>query len=973
MVSILLLLIFSFSYSQSDNCKGYTLTIGGWGNENPNNPNYQLLANNFAGAFPNGLTVGCSSGYQLHFTSAAAIRDYLPAGGPSLALTTNYTNPATIDLKNTLASQLIAVKLAVGIDEYNPNYSSAVTTIGNQIFTSGIFAGMTVNQFLALADNFMGGCGNSLYSGDDFNAVATAINENFDAGINDNGYLSCCALKVTLSGNNITCFGDGTVLHANISGSSSPQIQWYKDNVLIVGANSADLAVTEGNHNYKVKVTDGNCNDSDSKYITEPAKIVFSVKPYNNACFGETRQVELQNISGGTLTGGQSYSIVWTNTSTNQQYTGNPVNLTAGFYSVVVSDSKNCHSDSVSVVIAENPKIEVNFSGNISCFGGNTNLVATATGGSGSYSNYIWKDGSGNVVQSGSSNTLQNAVAGNYSVEVIDNIGCASGSVSHQLGQPTEIMLTANAIDTACYQGTSSASVNISGGTVNSVSDYVVKWYQWSGADYNSSVFASGNPVDLPAGKYKVVVSDLNGCSKTLLDIIVSEYPKINVSISGAILCYGQTATLTATANGGTGNYVTYQWTKDGVALSNNSNTLQNAAAGVYTVKVWDSHNCTNPDEAALNLISPTYILFTVNAPDVTCYNGTSHITVNISGGTPFAAPNAPYSVTWSQNGTVVATGNPVDLSVGIYTVSIQDANGCPKTASVTVKQVTCQGTTVTLGGWGAPANGNNWGMYRDNNFASVFNANSNPPYLQIGSGSKIFKFTTALAVKNFLKSGGNPAVLPGSATNPANNKNTLANNVVALTLNVGFDLANPNFGASTTSLGDMIVTSGPMQGCTVKQVLALANQILGGTSTQYSPSAMNAIVDAINNNFDNGTTNNGYLACPCVSTPAPFAKVAPKVIREVKPIVEETQFTVYPNPTKGDINLKFTTEKEETLTVQLFNSSGKMIADLSRNVVRNGNEVTVSYYNYDLFEGLYILTVKSISIQKSFKVIVRK
>mgnify|MGYP003348372583 CR=1 FL=1 len=50
--------------------------------------------------------------------------------------------------------------------------------------------------------------------------------------------------------------------------------------------------------------------------------------------------------------------------------------------------------------------------------------------------------------------------------------------------------------------------------------------------------------------------------------------------------------------------------------------------------------------------------------------------------------------------------------------------------------------------------------------------------------------------------------------------------------------------------------------GYTVQQVLDLANGVLGGSTALPSTltiSDLNAIVDSINKNYDNGTTNSGY------------------------------------------------------------------------------------------------------------------
>jgi hypothetical protein len=81
---------------------------------------------------------------------------------------------------------------------------------------------------------------------------------------------------------------------------------------------------------------------------------------------------------------------------------------------------------------------------------------------------------------------------------------------------------------------------------------------------------------------------------------------------------------------------------------------------------------------------------------------------------------------------------------------------------------------------------------------------------------------------------------------------------VLALRLNVDFS----NAGITKTGLASLHVAIGPLAGSTVAQVLAIAHSVLGGGAlpSGMSLSDLNNVCDAINNNFDNGTTNNGYL-----------------------------------------------------------------------------------------------------------------
>lgn len=162
---------------------------------------------------------------------------------------------------------------------------------------------------------------------------------------------------------------------------------------------------------------------------------------------------------------------------------------------------------------------------------------------------------------------------------------------------------------------------------------------------------------------------------------------------------------------------------------------------------------------------------------------------------------------------------------------------------------------TYTQGGWGSTPRGNNPGAFLTKNFSSVY------PYgfVGIGSTSRYLVFTSAAAVSNFLPQGGTPGVLTGSATNPSSSKaGVLAGQVLALQLNVDFS----NSGRTSAGLGAKKAGSGPLAGKTVKEILALGNSVISGGAlpSGLTLSKLNEVLTAINENYDNGNTNDGYL-----------------------------------------------------------------------------------------------------------------
>lgn len=165
---------------------------------------------------------------------------------------------------------------------------------------------------------------------------------------------------------------------------------------------------------------------------------------------------------------------------------------------------------------------------------------------------------------------------------------------------------------------------------------------------------------------------------------------------------------------------------------------------------------------------------------------------------------------------------------------------------------------TQTQGGWGANPQGNNSGSYVQSNFASAF-----PNGMMIGCASGYnITLTSAQAVTNFLPEGGSPSVLPKSYINPITVNNVFAGQIAALTLSIMFDAYDLTYCNSAGALSTLVVKTGTFQGWTVGQVLAESNKVLGGCFSVYTPNQLNEVLTNINENFDNGNTDNGFLIC---------------------------------------------------------------------------------------------------------------
>jgi len=180
---------------------------------------------------------------------------------------------------------------------------------------------------------------------------------------------------------------------------------------------------------------------------------------------------------------------------------------------------------------------------------------------------------------------------------------------------------------------------------------------------------------------------------------------------------------------------------------------------------------------------------------------------------------------------------------------------------------------TQSPGGWGTTPEGFNPATYLAANFSNAF-----PWGIMIGCrDGKTLTLTSAEAVQKFLPAGGKPAMLTDYLIDPVDIKNSLAGHLVSLTLSVGLDYADPNFGEAQVSLGDMIISSGAFEGVSVNQFLQYANDAVGGCwSNNYTIGDLISTASNINNNYLDGTVDMGFLKCPDTG-PRRIGEVVPR------------------------------------------------------------------------------------------------
>lgn len=448
-------------------------------------------------------------------------------------------------------------------------------------------------------------------------------------------------LVITHSQTNVSCFGgnDGTI-DVTVSGGVPNYSYLWNDGVTTEDRSGLIAAA------YILTVTDANgCQQVLSVTITQPALLTISENITHVSCNGGNNGAIALTISGGTA----PYFFNWSNQTSSQDLS----NLTAGTYSVTVTDIKGCVVYG-NFTVNEPPAITALIAAtHVSCFGGSDGaLNLTIQGGTPGYT-FLWSNGA-------TTEDVSQLSAGSYCVTITDANGCTLSSCAN-VNQPTIITATAVVTDVTCSGGSDGAiNITVSGG----VAPYRYAW---------SNQLTTEDITGLAAGTYTVTVLDTNNCG-VQFSFAVSEPDPLFISVQlSQPLCYGEvTGAIDATPFGGTPPY-SFQWQSG--TFSANTEDLNNLPAGIYNVTLTDSKGCQYIDSYAV--IQPDSISTVLIPYAASCsgsYDGA--IDLVVSGGTP------PYSFFWS---TWEFTQNIQNVMGGRYVVIVTDANGCSKIDSVNV------------------------------------------------------------------------------------------------------------------------------------------------------------------------------------------------------------------------------------------------------------------------------------------------
>ncbi|MEZ4721125.1 MAG: T9SS type A sorting domain-containing protein [Flavobacteriales bacterium] len=437
------------------------------------------------------------------------------------------------------------------------------------------------------------------------------------------------ALSLVMQSTDVLCNGDstGTASVAVTNNQGSITYAWSN------GSNTASATGLPAAMELVIVSDSAGCHAEDSVLIGEPTPLVISqLWADSNDCFSDSTGSATAIALGGIV----PYAYSWSSGG-NQSL---EVSLLAGSYTVTITDSNGCVTDS-SVTVFEPTALSVSIdsTADLICFEDSTGYAAvTGFGGTGT-ATYIWSDGGIGAIRN-------NLTSGTHAVTVTDINGC-NLDTSLTLTEPTQVVAFIDSIHHVdCFGNETGA------GFISSLGGTGAHSFSWS----NSTTLEDAD--SLSAGIYQVTVVDEHACSVEL-QMEITEPMEIVVldSIHHAHCDNTQDGSISTIVNGGVAPHK-YLW-----STSDTSSNILNVPAEAYTLYLTDDHGCAD----TLEYIVP----FDHASPIVNLGSDTGYCIgdeIVLQSGFP------SLNVLWS---TTETTSDIVVSQAGVYGVVVTDTTGC--------------------------------------------------------------------------------------------------------------------------------------------------------------------------------------------------------------------------------------------------------------------------------------------------------
>jgi gliding motility-associated-like protein len=504
----------------------------------------------------------------------------------------------------------------------------------------------------------------------------------------------------------VTCNAPtATVTLTAVNGVGALQYETIAPSVAIHPKQTSNVFAGLSPGSYTFRVTDANGCYYTEVYTIAPVTpiTVTATKLSDVNCFGGNTGSARFTVSG--FAGAYSYSINGAAAVTGQtSATINWTNLTAGDYTIVVTDEVTGCDNTATISISE-PAAALSATSavvNATCNIATAAVEVNVTGGTPNYRYSFVQDGAA-VGTYGPSNkaNLNPSVNTEWDVYIIDAKGCTL-KLDISIAKDPAPTVTASAVGQCLGVGTYTITATAGAG---------VGPFEYR---LNNGAYQAGNTFTVTAaGNYTVTIRDANGC--TAPSNIVTVYQQLTLS---AVLdkdntcSVPQTAQITLTATNGNNASYAYEVSSNGGATYSGitGNVFTTTVAGSYIFRVTDANGCQAVTTVPVVTTTPVNpeITSVTQTQTINCY-GEDTAAISMTNNPALGLAPFVYNVLNVTTGQDYGTQTS-GLAAGNYLITITDAKGCQDTQTITITEpsaivvahhavpITCDGAGISKG-----------------------------------------------------------------------------------------------------------------------------------------------------------------------------------------------------------------------------------------------------------------------------------
>ncbi|MBN8703851.1 MAG: PKD domain-containing protein [Bacteroidetes bacterium] len=460
---------------------------------------------------------------------------------------------------------------------------------------------------------------------------------------------------------NVLCYsgttGDASLI---VTGGKTPYTYYWSNGATTFGISGLPAAM------YQATISDANnCSTTNTVTITEPAQLLIQTNSVVAvSCYGDANGV----ISASVVGGSGSYQYSWSSLLASSSVVSN---LTAGVYSLTVTDQNLCTDTSLFII--NQPAVLATATTSITnptCYAGNNGSAsASVSGGTPNYQ-YSWQGTAQTTV------FATGLIVGSYTLLVSDANNCKDTLVV-TLSEPLPVIAIAGTLDSICFGQSVSISATATGGG----GSYSYSWIP--GLPGNDSVQVVSPTTTT---NYTIIAYDQNGCS---YQADTAHVEVINLAGASVVvhattpICPGQSTQVYVSVAGNPGQ-LAYTWNQ-GLGNSPGTFTVTPTQPTTYVVTVVNSCGVSVTDSVQVLFNPPPTVVIMADT-----ISGCTPITVQFSDASITGNVADPITSWFWNFGDGVTSTNQINThtytSAGTYSVTliVTTSQGCTNTNSLT-------------------------------------------------------------------------------------------------------------------------------------------------------------------------------------------------------------------------------------------------------------------------------------------------